>query len=210
MEIPLSSWLLPALGFATAISATPGPNNVMVAASGATYGFSRTVPHILGISAGFPLMLGIVAVGAAGPLRAWPWLHEVLRWVGVAYMLWLAWQIGTAEPVVTTDASRARARARGRPMTFLQAALFQWVNPKAWVAAGGTVITYLTASGAAFWVQAALLGAIFVLASMAFVSIWTAIGAGVARVLRTPRSLRRSNVAMAALLVLSVGTLFWE
>jgi threonine/homoserine/homoserine lactone efflux protein len=95
-------------------------------------------------------------------------------------------------------------------MTFLQAALFQWVNPKAWVAAGGTVITYLTASGAAFWVQAALLGAIFVLASIVFVSIWTAIGAGVARVLRTPRSLRRFNVAMAALLVLSVGTLFWE
>jgi len=210
MATNVSGWLLAVLGFAVAMSATPGPNNVMVAASGATFGFGRTIPHIAGVSVGFPLMLGVVAVGAAEPLRAWPWLHEALRWVGAAYMLWLAWHIAAAEPVVATADSRPGAERRGKPMTFLQGALFQWVNPKAWVIAGGTVVTYITATGAAFWVQAAMLGLVFFATTVVFVSLWTGVGAGVARVLRTPRAVRRFNVAMAALLVLSVVALFGE
>ncbi len=210
MATTLTQWLLPVIGFAVAISATPGPNNIMVAASGATFGLARTVPHLLGIAVGFPVMLMLVAIGAAEPLRTLPWLHESLRWVGAAYMLWLPWHIARAEPVVANADSRAAAQRRGRPMTFLQGALFQWVNPKAWVAAGGTVITYITATGADFWAQAAVLGAVFLVATVVFVGLWAGIGAGAARVLRTARAVQRFNWAMAGLLVLSLVPLFME
>jgi threonine/homoserine/homoserine lactone efflux protein len=210
MPLDVSTWLLPVLAFAVAMAATPGPNNVMVAASGATFGFRPTVPHILGISIGFPAMLGIVAVGAAEPLRAWPWLHEALRWIGAAYMLWLAWHIATAEPAVAGAEGRARAARRGRPLTFWQAALFQWVNPKGWVAAAGSVVTYITATGPAFWLQAAALDVIFLVVTVIFVAMWTGVGAGAARVLRTARAVRRFNMAMAGLLVLSLIPLFLE
>lgn len=210
MDVDISNWLLPVLAFATAMAATPGPNNVMVAASGATFGFGPTVPHILGISVGFPAMLALVAIGAAEPLRAWPWLHEALRWIGAAYMLWLAWHIATADPAAAVDQGRAKAARRGRPMTFVQAALFQWVNPKAWVAAAGTVVTYITASGPGFWLQATVLEGVFVVTTVVFVALWTGIGAGAARVLRTARAVRRFNLAMAGLLVLSLIPLFLE
>jgi threonine/homoserine/homoserine lactone efflux protein len=210
MAIDWANWLLPVLGFAVAMSATPGPNNIMVAASGATFGLARTVPHLIGIAVGFPLMLLLVTVGAAEPLRTWPWLHEALRWVGAAYMLWLAWHIARAEPVVANADSRAAALLRGRPMTFLQGALFQWVNPKAWVTAGGTVITYITATGTDFWAQALLLGVTFLVCTVIFVGMWAGIGAGAARVLRTPRAVQRFNWVMAALLVASLVPLFLE
>ena len=210
MTVDIANWLLPVLAFATAMAATPGPNNVMVAASGATFGFRPTVPHILGISVGFPVMLALVAIGAAEPLRTWPWLHEALRWIGAAYMLWLAWHIATADPAVAVDQGRATAARRGRPMTFVQAALFQWVNPKAWVAAAGTVVTYITASGPGFWLQATVLEGVFVVTTVVFVALWTGIGAGAARALRTERAVRRFNVAMAGLLVLSLIPLFLE
>ncbi len=210
MTVDIANWLLPVLAFATAMAATPGPNNVMVAASGATFGFRPTVPHILGISVGFPVMLALVAIGAAEPLRTWPWLHEALRWIGAAYMLWLAWHIATADPAVAVDQGRATAARRGRPMTFVQAALFQWVNPKAWVAAAGTVVTYITATGPGFWLQAGVLEAVFVVTTVVFVALWTGIGAGAARALRTERAVRRFNVAMAGLLVLSLIPLFLE
>jgi threonine/homoserine/homoserine lactone efflux protein len=198
MFLDLSGWLLPALGFTVAMAATPGPNNVMVAASGATFGFAASVPHILGISVGFPVMLALIAVGAGGPLQAWPWLHEALRWIGAAYLLWLAWHIALARPATA-------GTARGsRPLTFVQAALFQWVNPKAWVTAAGGVVTYATGNGGMFATHAAVLTAMFLVVTVVAVSLWTALGAGTARLLRTPRALRRFNLVMAALLVLSL------
>jgi threonine/homoserine/homoserine lactone efflux protein len=200
----LSNWLLPVVAFATAMSATPGPNNVMVAASGATFGFRPTLPHILGISVGFPVMVALVAIGAAEPLRTWPWLQETLRWVGAAYMLWLAWHIATATPTATTAEGREQAARRGRPLTFLQAALFQWVNPKAWVIAGSAVVTYIGGDGRVFFVQAAVVVVVMLVACLVFVAMWTGIGAGAARLLRTPRALRRFNLVMAGLLVLSL------
>ncbi len=210
MAIDMANWSLPALAFAVAMSATPGPNNVMVAAAGATFGFRPTMPHILGISVGFPVMVALIAVGAGGPLHAWPWLRQVLRWVGGAYLLWLAWRIARAEPVAVGADGRDRAERRGRPMTFWQAALFQWVNPKAWVIAAGAVVTFAGGGGAAFWARAALLVAIFLATTVLAVAMWAGIGAGVARVLRTPRALRRFNLAMAALLVLSLVAMLLE
>ncbi len=186
------------------MAATPGPNNAMVAASGASFGFRRTLPHMLGITIGFPIMLVAVALGAGEPLRTLPWLHEALRWVGAAYLLWLAWHIAATRP----EAADKRAGA-SRPLTFAQAALFQWVNPKAWVIAASAVVTYTSESGAVL-AQAAALAIVFLVVTLPAVAFWTSVGVGAARVLRSPRALRLFNLAMAALLVASLVPLLRE
>lgn len=202
MGTDAAAWLLSVTAFAVAMAATPGPNNAMVAASGASFGFRRTLPHMLGITVGFPAMLMAVALGAGEPLRTWPWLHEALRWIGAAYLLWLAWHIAVARPEA---AGRA---ATSRPLNFLQAALFQWVNPKAWVIAAGAVVTYTT--GAAVMAQAAALAVVFLVVTFPATALWTGVGVGAARLLRSPRALRAFNLAMAALLVASLLPLLRE
>jgi threonine/homoserine/homoserine lactone efflux protein len=130
-----------------------------------------------------------VALGAGEVLAASPALQAALRWLGAAWMVWLAWKIASAAP------PEAGAEARGRPMTLLQAALFQWVNPKAWVIAGAAILAY----GASL-----LLAAIFALAAFASLYLWALVGLGAARLLRSPAALRWFNRAMAALLLLSL------
>lgn len=201
------AWFLSAFAFAFAMAATPGPNNAMLTASGATWGFRRTVPHMLGIAIGLPLMLVAVALGAGQVLRANPWAQEVLRWAGATYMLWLAWKIARARPAPKQEAPSAPA---GRPLNMLQAALFQWINPKAWVTAVGAVVTYTSGSGAALTAQAAVLAAIFLAVSVPVTTFWTLVGVGAARILRTQRALRRFNLAMAALLTASLLPLLFE
>ena len=203
--------LVSATGFAIAMSATPGPNNVMVASSGATYGFVRTVPHLLGVSAGFAIMVAAVALGAGELLHTFPIIHEALKWIGAAYLLWLAWRIASARPDATgaSEAGTTRAKRRGRPLNFLEAALFQWVNPKAWVIALGAVATYTTTGGAVIG-EAMVLALIFFVVCVPSTALWTAIGAGTARLLRTEQALRIFNLTMAILLVASLATLFVE
>ncbi|WP_043363406.1 LysE family translocator [Belnapia sp. F-4-1] len=183
------AWLASATGFALAMSATPGPNNAMVTASAVNFGLRRSLPHMLGVSLGFPVMLVLVALGAGEVLAASSSLQAGLRWLGAAWMVWLAWKIATAAPPETGTAPQ------GRPMTFLQAALFQWVNPKAWVIAGAAILAY----GASL-----LLAAIFALAAFASLAFWAVVGLGAARLLRSPAALRWFNRAMAALLLLSL------
>jgi threonine/homoserine/homoserine lactone efflux protein len=202
MSAETLAWLASAVTFAVSMSGTPGPNNAMVASSGATFGFARTVPHMLGIAVGFPVMLVAVALGAGELMRTVPALHTVLKWAGAAYLLWLAFRIATAQP------SPAGSGANSRPLTFLQAGLFQWVNPKAWVIALGAVATYTTAEDVLR--QSLGLAAIFLVVTMPAVAFWTLTGVGAARLLRTERSLRAFNWAMAALLVLSLLPLLRE
>jgi threonine/homoserine/homoserine lactone efflux protein len=183
------AWLASATGFALAMSATPGPNNAMVAASAVNFGLRRSLPHVLGVSLGFPAMLLLVALGVGEMLAASPGLQAALRWVGAAWMLWLAWGIATAAP------SGPGAAPRGRPLTLWQAALFQWVNPKAWVIAGAAILAY----GSSL-----VLALLFAVAALLSLLGWAAIGLGAARLLRRPEALRWFNRAMAALLVLSL------
>ena len=198
MNADLPEWLLSTFAFALSMSGTPGPNNAMVAASGATFGFARTVPHLLGVAVGFPAMLLVVALGAGDVMRAAPLLHEVLKWVGAAYLLWLAFKIATARPFAAASDGGIRAR----PLTFLQAALFQWVNPKAWIIALGAIATYTTSSN--FTAQAVVLAAIFLMVTVPTLAFWTMTGVGAARLLRTGRALRAFNLVMAGLLVVSL------
>jgi threonine/homoserine/homoserine lactone efflux protein len=186
--------------FAFATAGTPGPNNMMLLASGANFGFRRTVLHILGISAGLGVMVMAMGLGLGGVFRAWPALHEGLKWVGGAYMLWLAWKIATAKGVADKGAS-------SRPMTFLQAAAFQWVNPKAWAMALTAATTY-TPEGSTIGVF--FVAGTFMLVGAPCSAAWAGFGQGMRRFLDRPPVLRAFNLTMAALLVVSLYPLVVE
>ena len=182
------------IAFALVTSLTPGPNNLMLLASGANFGFRRTVPHMLGVSLGFCVMLLLLGLGLAQVFTLYPWVHTALKAVSVAYLLYLAWRIAHA-------AAPGDGAAGGRPFSFLQAAAFQWVNPKAWAMALTTVTVY-TEAGAwgALLVATALFGGI----NFPSVALWVTLGQQVRRFLTDARRLRLFNWTMAALLVASL------
>jgi threonine/homoserine/homoserine lactone efflux protein len=192
---------LPALAlFAFVTSVTPGPNNLMLMASGANFGFRRTVPHMLGVSLGFVLMAFLVGVGLAGLFQTYPLAVTALEVVSVVYMLWLAWKIANA-------AAPRERQAGGTPMTFLQAAAFQWVNPKAWAMALTAVTVH--APDRSLW-AVALVAVIFGAINLPSVSLWTLIGQQMRRVLTNTRRLMIFNWTMAGLLVLSLAPVLWH
>ncbi len=196
------AWLGSALAFSVSMAGSPGPNNAMVAASGATWGFARTLPHMLGISIGLAAMLVAVALGAGEVLQRHAWLHDALRWGGGAYLAWLAWRIARADP--DPEAASSAAGAGAHPLSFLQGALFQWVNPKAWMVALGAIAAYTDIASPGFLTQALLLAAVAFVATLPSVAFWTLVGVGAARVLRTRRAVRAFNLVMAALLAASL------
>lgn len=182
------------LAFAFVTSVTPGPNNVMLLASGVNFGFWRTVPHMAGIALGHAFMVFLVGIGLMGLFIGYPPAQIALKLISTVYMLYLAWKIANAAPP-------AGVQGEGRPLTFLQAAAFQWVNPKAWVISLGAVSIYAPEQewGAVGWVA---LG--FLCVGWTTTVIWTGLGMGVRRLLQRPDWLRAFNYSMAALLVLSL------
>ena len=188
--------LLTALAaFAFVTSITPGPNNLMLMASGANFGFRRTIPHMLGVALGFIFMAILMGIGLAGLFEAWPQLHTVLVVVSVVYMLWLAWKIANA-------AAPSEREAEGTPMTFLQAAAFQWVNPKAWAMALTAVTVYAPEPGL---IGIAFVAVVFGAINLPSVGVWCLMGQELRRVLTSRVRLRIFNAVMALLLVLSLA-----
>ena len=181
--------------FAFVFSITPGPNNAMLMASGANYGFLRTLPHLAGVVLGFVVLLLAVGFGLGGLFSAYPAAHTVLKALGSAYLLWLAWKIATAKGV-------GDGAANARPFTFLQAAGFQWVNPKAWTMAVGVVAAYVPRQGGA---GDMLIGVLVVfVVNLPCAVAWTGSGVALRRLLARPGALRIFNWTMAALLVASL------
>jgi len=196
-----SETLLAFITYAFVTSVTPGPNNTMLLSSGLNYGFVRSLPHALGISIGFAVMVIGVGAGLSRLFEAYPSLYAVLRIVGGAYLVYLAWQIATAAPM--GDAS-----AHGRPFGFWKAAGFQWVNPKAWIMAIGAITAYLPAGGS---MQAVVvLSLLFALVNAPSVTVWVTFGTTLRRWLTDLRHLRVFNVSMAIMLVLSLYPLLFE
>lgn len=184
--------LLSALAaFAFVTSITPGPNNLMLMASGANYGFRRTIPHMLGVGIGFAVMVVIVGLGLMQVFDAIPITHTILKYAGMAYLLLLAWKIAHAEMPDTTA-------PKGKPMTFIQAALFQWVNPKAWQM-GLTAITLYAPDRSLLSIV--LVGVVFGMVNLPSVSTWTVLGQQLRRILSSRRRLIVFNYSMALLLV---------
>lgn len=184
--------------FALVSSITPGPNNMMLMASGANFGLRRTVPHALGVGFGFTLMIILVGVGLMGLFDLFPILNSALKVVSVAYLLWLAWKIANAA-APTTDGD-----ARGKPMTFIQAMLFQWVNPKAWTMALSAIALYAPDRNVA---AVLLVAIVFGVINLPSTSIWAVMGQVLRGWLSSPARLRAFNWTMAALLVGSLALL---
>jgi len=185
--------------FAIAGSVTPGPNVLMVAASAARVGWRATLPHMFGITVGFSGMLVVVGFGLAGPLLASPTLHRALQWAAAAWLLWLAWKIAAAPLPEAGAAPRAL-------MGFRAAALFQWVNPKAWMLSAA-VIPAFTRPGEPLAPQIATIALVFAAVSMPCLLAWAAIGTGAGRLLTSPARLRAFNIAMGVVLAASLWPL---
>lgn len=190
--------LIALLGFATITLFTPGPNNAMLMASGANYGLRRSLPHLLGVALGFPAMVALMGLGIDDAFRRWPVLVPAMKIASIAYMLWLAWKMARA------GAPKA-ASAEDHPLSFLQAAAFQWVNPKAWAMGLGALSAYAAGLGGSLWVVV-----IFVVIGIPSALVWTVLGQGMRRALTSPARLRVFNVTMAVALVASMLPVIWH
>ncbi|MEM5475872.1 LysE family translocator [Pacificibacter sp. AS14] len=182
------------LGFAFVASGTPGPNNLMLLASGANFGLRRTLPHMLGISLGHSFMVFVIGLGLAQAFHRFPLLQMVLTVISMAYMLWLAWKIAHATPPKEGEVG-------GKPFTFLQAAAFQWVNPKAVIMAITAQTNY--AQGET-WTAALVVGLGFLMVNFPAITLWAWLGTELRRFLTNPRRLSVFNWTMAGLLVASM------
>jgi len=191
----------PLVLFAAALCLTPGPNVIMVTASAANFGFRRAIPHMLGITLGFGFMVMAAGLGLAGLFHAEPRLHLVLKSAGATYLLYLAWRIARAD-AASSDSTRAK------PINFVEAVLFTWINPKGWVTALGALAAYTTVGGDLLS-QTSVIAGVLAGACFASVVIWAGFGVAIARFLGSPRARMAFNWSMAGLLVLSLIPVFW-
>ncbi len=186
--------------FAFVTSVTPGPNNMMLFASGVNFGFRRTIPHMTGIGVGFFSLLLGVGFGLGALLETVPEVYRALKFAGGAYLVWIAWKIGSARLL-------PEGKAGARPLTLLQAAAFQWVNPKAWVMAVTAMAVYIdTANHApgAHTRSVLLIATAFALTNFPSVSTWAVFGSALRSWLADPVRLKWFNITMAVLLVASL------
>ena len=188
--------------FAAVMFFTPGPNNVMLLSSGLTYGFRRTLPHIAGITIGFAFMVGAVGVGLGTVFVAYPVLQIMLKYLGVAYLIYLAAVIAMSEPVAPDQENR-----RG-PMTFWGAAMFQWINAKGWVMVIGTITAY--AAIASFPWNIAIQVALSLILGAASCTAWALFGTALRPILTAPKAVRAFNIVMAVLLLASLYPVFMD
>jgi len=182
--------------FAAAAAGTPGPSNLLLTATGANVGVLRGLPCLLGVSIGMGVMMFIVGFGLGSVVLANPTVLRALNWIGAAFLLWLAWKIATAR--------RSEAAAGVKPVGFIGAAAFQWINPKSWLVCASAAGTYLSAGSGSALTQAMAFGGLFILASLPCCFVWLAFGASAQRLLRNERARRTFNIAMGVLLAGSV------
>ncbi len=192
--MPLDTFLALLL-FAFTTSITPGPNNMMLFASGVNFGFRRTIPHMFGIGAGFLSLLLGVGLGLGALLHMVPAVYTALKFAGGAYLVWIAWKIGTSR-------SLGEGTSGVKPLSFLGAAAFQWVNPKAWVMAVTAMATYTNPE--LYMISVLLVGLAFAAVNVPSVSTWAGFGSALREWLSDPARLKWFNITMALLLVLSL------
>ena len=188
--------------FSVSAAFTPGPNNIMIMSSGVNFGARASMPHLFGICLGFPAMFLATGFGLGALFLNYPVLHMMIKVLGLTYLTYLAWQIATSGKV-------ERGELLGRPLTFFQAALFQWVNPKAWIM-GTSAIAAFTVVGQDLVPQVLLIG--FVFLSMAFPSagVWLAFGSSLKQLFENIVYLRVFNITMAILLMWSMRHTYME
>ena len=188
--------------FAAIAAFTPGPNNIMIMSSGLNHGIRASLPHFLGICLGFPSMILAVGLGLGYVFNRYPILHIALQVVGVVYLLYLSWLIASSEP-------NRLEQNNTPPLTFIQAALFQWINPKAWIMGTSALAAYTTVGDRSI-VQTLIVVAVFLLMAFPSAGVWLIFGNGLKKLLSQPFHQRCFNVAMGLLLVLSIMPIILE
>ena len=183
--------------FVVSAAFTPGPNNIMIMASGLNHGVRASIPHLLGIALGVPTMFLAVGFGLAYAFEQIPWLHALIQVLGVAYLIYLAWLIAHSSP------GSINSDQQSRPFTFLQAAMFQWINPKAWMLGTGAIAAFTTVGGDV-WVQIVSMAIVFFLLAFPSAGTWLVFGSWLKKLLTNPKHLVLFNRVMALVLVLSV------
>ena len=176
---------------------TPGPSNVMLTAAGANAGLVQGLPCLLGVATGMGLMMFLVPLGLGSAVLGYPVVLKALNWGGAAFLLWLSWKIATSTGI--------ESRSDAHEVGYLQAAAFQWVNPKSWLVSASAAGTFLSVGTGSPVVQSVYLGGLFFLVALPSGFVWLAFGATVQRVLQSRRRLRIFNVAMGVLLALSIA-----
>ncbi|MCG9732061.1 LysE family translocator [Shewanella sp. Isolate13] len=182
--------------FAFSSGITPGPNNIMLMSSGVNFGVKRSIPHLSGICIGFPAMVLAIGLGLSTVFQAYPLLHVIIKYVGIAYLLYLAW-------LIANSSTKMNGKETANPLSFIQAAAFQWVNPKAWVMGIGAVATFTTMSQA-LTPQVMTISLVFFAVAVPSAFIWLGFGVALKRILKKPKQQKIFNVTMALLLVLSI------
>jgi len=188
--------LLPAIiFFAISMSVTPGPNNIMVMTSGLNYGIRKSMPLFFGICIGFPIMIIFVGLGLNVIFDIYPLLFEIIKILGIFYLLYLAYIIATSTSIIINKDSK--------PLSFFQGALFQWINPKAWITATGAIAAY-TSLTLGLYTQVFVISLTFLIVAFPCVGIWLFFGMRLKKLLQKKKYQTRFNYSMAILLCLSV------
>ncbi len=194
--------------FCFASCATPGPNNLMLLSSGVNFGFKRSLPHMMGINFGFGFMVFLIGVGLAHVFQIYPELHTYMKWGSIAFMLYLSWKIATSSAPL--ESVNAAEKSRAQPLSWWQAALFQWINPKGWAMGLSAVSAYVPeANGNASLPHLLVLSCMFVAINMPVGMTWTLFGVRLRTWLKSDNNRRAFNYLMALLLVFSLAPLIW-
>jgi len=175
---------------------TPGPNNIMLLSSGLTFGYKKTLPHILGIIFGFPFMVILVGLGMGVVFENYPFLFQIVKVIGILYLFWLAYKIANSADNYDTT-------IKSKPLTFLEAAAFQWLNPKGWIMAITSVSVFVTSSQN-YFMQVVFVSFIYFLSGMISTNSWTLGGVLLKKFIKSEKSIGIFNKLMALLLVLSI------
>jgi threonine/homoserine/homoserine lactone efflux protein len=186
--------------FGFVMSVTPGPNNIMLLASGAQFGYQKTLPHILGILIGIASMLALILLGLGLVFEKYPVLYDLLKIIGTLYLFILAWKIATA----STEVSFSHVN-RNKPMTFISALFFQYVNPKAWAMTIGSISSF-TLAGEYYFESGLWIMLCFAVTGFIAISLWAYLGMSIAQLLTTEKRKKCFNYVMG---MLTVGTLFF-
>lgn len=182
--------------FAFSSGITPGPNNIMLMTSGVNFGIRSSIPHLLGISLGFPSMVLAIGLGLSEVFQRFPILHLVIKVVGVAYLLYLSW-------LIANSSSKMEGKSIAKPLSFIQAAAFQWVNPKGWIMAVGAIATF-TSMQQALTPQVVTIAMVFLCVAFPCAIVWLGFGVALKRILKNARQQKIFNITMAVLLVASI------
>ncbi|HBC7455093.1 TPA: LysE family translocator [Proteus mirabilis] len=188
--------------FSFVTSITPGPNNIMLLASGINFGLKRTMPHAIGVSLGFFVMLLAVGIGIGALIKSSPIIYNILKYLGALYLLWLAWKTAISHSV------EQNSNKQGSPLTLLEAALFQWINPKSWMMAISGITLYTSPQYP--YISMLLVAIIFTLINFPCVAIWATFGHGLRERLKNPKILKLFNFIMGGLLALSAISVLFQ